>query len=69
MNAGKQSFFRKVLAQILSSSIPVDGAYVFDLRGRWRYQPQTGARPGVPAPRHVSDGLEEGGAAVTGTCR
>ncbi len=68
MNVGKHSFFRRLLAQILSSSIPVDGAYVFDLRGRWRYQPQRNLRESAPA-QDVREGKVEGGAAVIGTCR
>ncbi len=38
MSERKQSFFKAVLAQILSSASPVDGGYIFDLHGRWRYE-------------------------------
>ncbi len=45
MNAGKQSFFRVLLRRILSSSVPVDGGYVFDLHGRWRYEARPVSQP------------------------
>ncbi len=56
MGERKQSFFRALLAQIFSSASPVDGGYIFDLHGRWRYD----------APRVTSD---RDGPPERGTCR
>jgi hypothetical protein len=71
VNAGKQSFFRKLVAQIFSSPVPVDGSYVFDLHGRWRYQPRRDPRRSARPQRKVAGGAEvvDGGAALIGTCR
>jgi hypothetical protein len=55
----KQSFLKKLIARIVSSAVPVDGGYVFDLRGRWRYEPprqeeHPRVRPQKPDARFVA---------------
>ncbi len=37
----RQSFLKAPVAQVRPSTAPADGSYVFDLRGRWRYEPRT----------------------------
>ncbi len=40
MNVANPSFLRGLIARVFSRSVPADGGYVFNLRGRWRYEPR-----------------------------
>ncbi len=37
----RQSFLKILLVPVRTASAPASGSYVFDLRGRWRYEPRT----------------------------
>ena len=53
----RQSFLRVLLARVRTSTVPANGGYVFDLRGRWRYESrgrQCGARSGG-APMSIAE--------------
>ncbi len=52
MNVGNPSFLKRLLSQLLSSCAAVDGTYVFDLHGRWRYQPRPTLHPSTPEILH-----------------
>ena len=60
MGERKQSFFRALLAQIVGSASPVDGGYIFDLHGRWRYDaPRGNTKPIERQPAGVTEVLCE----------
>jgi hypothetical protein len=37
----RQSFLKMLVAQVRTGTAATSGSYVFDLRGRWRYEPRT----------------------------
>jgi hypothetical protein len=37
----RQSFLKTLVAHVRTSTATASGSYVFDLRGRWRYEPRT----------------------------
>ena len=38
------SLLKALVARIFRGNVAVHGGYVFDLRGRWRYEPRTSQR-------------------------
>ena len=51
MNASNPSFLRAFVTRILGRAVPACGGYVFNFRGRWRYETHAERRAQRPSPR------------------
>ncbi len=56
MNVAKPSFLSGVIARVFSSTLSADGGYVFNLRGRWRYESHAQRRAQGVDPRGMWSG-------------
>jgi hypothetical protein len=56
VNAAKSSFLSGLISRVFGNTVPASGGYVFNLRGRWRYESHAQRRAQRIDPRGMWSG-------------